>query len=989
MYTFKKSVTALAVAASIAISASAFAASTGGLKIHVVDSQGNPVAGATVMVKTPDSLTSGEGVSDADGYVNLRGLDPSNKYEVTINGSGFQPFMSDNVRVSSDKSLNLNYVMTSGSGSMETIEVTGRQLATIDTTSSQAGVDITLDMTESLPTARSYQSYLQLAPGTKPSDGGNPSSKSGVNYSDAVDSKGNTSGSSSDNVYYIDGIDVTDGTTGTYGANFNSEIIQEQQVITGGIPAKYAGGSGLVSRVVTKSGSNEWTGSINYYLQNDSLVSDNKHEPDSSFSTYDTAFTVGGPLIKDKLWFFASYQKKNRADDVSNPDTGTIQRSIDNDSEYGFAKLTYQMTDNDRFQLTYFNDPTDISGSSDPTVLNNRDRAQKQGGDNYKVEYTHTWDDLIISLNYYNHEAEISGFASDDSTRNDVLYAADSGASLEQLSKGGYGSNSIQFRNKKSYSIDLEYYLDTNWGEHTIEFGYSKITNTRKTDLLYTGDGAQYTSLSSDALGMSLGDYVNSNFTGDAAFVSDDYVRIVENIEKSSEKAYFVGVLDSNGDGTVDADEASAIVFDSTTNNPSGAVNSYRIAQTSAAPLEFQSEGGIVYVQDAWTYNDLTINLGLRAEQWKHFGTDGSNIYTFDWDIAPRLSAVYDINGDGESKVWAFAGRYYDPIRNDMTSFAGTLNGSVREEQIYIGEKWLTFRTRGGAQVQDAFFSPNTKTPYTDEILLGYSQSLTDDMSIEATYTKRKSGDILEDYDLHLYTETLAGTDYYLPLSYFGYDTLPNSNYVIGTLAGGERKYQGYELTFNKHRSDNWFMLASITYNDAEGNSNSDGNADFQGDVVWLDPRAPGMNGKQPGNIEWLAKVAGSYYFDNGIEIGAIYNWNSGLRYSETWSVSGRHLPIRVDSAYENGGVESRWVAENSVGAHTADSYGTLDVRVKYTHDFDGYKGEVFLDVFNLLDDQAADREQDLLAGDGAYAFGEASRWVDPRRIYLGARISF
>ena len=84
-------------------------------------------------------------------------------------------------------------------------------------------------------------------------------------------------GASTDNLYYLDGVDVTDPVTGTFGANFNSEIIQEQQVLVGAIPAEYAGGQGLVSKVITKSGSNEWHGSINYYFQNDELVAEDEH----------------------------------------------------------------------------------------------------------------------------------------------------------------------------------------------------------------------------------------------------------------------------------------------------------------------------------------------------------------------------------------------------------------------------------------------------------------------------------------------------------------------------------------------------------------------------------------------------------------------------------------------------------------------------------------------------------------------------------------
>src|SRR3546814_10890982 len=112
-----------------------------------------------------------------------------------------------------------------------------------------------------------------MVPGVKPSSGGNPSANSGVNYT-AI---GGNTGTSSDNVYYLDGVDVTDPNSGTFGANFHSEIIQEQQVITGGVPAEYAGGSSLMSKVVTKSGSDEFHGSLLFSLYYVSLVADDKH----------------------------------------------------------------------------------------------------------------------------------------------------------------------------------------------------------------------------------------------------------------------------------------------------------------------------------------------------------------------------------------------------------------------------------------------------------------------------------------------------------------------------------------------------------------------------------------------------------------------------------------------------------------------------------------------------------------------------------------
>src|SRR5690606_8641443 len=304
----------------------------------------------------------------------------------------------------------------------------GTALAAVDTTSATVGTTLNLDIVEALPTGRSYQSYLQLVPGVKPSSGGNPASKSGVNYSDI----GGATGTATDNLYYLDGVDVTDNQTGTFGANFNSEIIQEQQVLTGGVPAEYAGGSGLISKVVTKSGSDEFHGSVNYYLQNDSLVAKDKHGQSDGFSTYDTAITLGGPLIKEKLWFFGSYQVKKRHDDVTSPTTGEALRSVTTDQKLAFFKATWQLTDDDRLTGTFFNDPYERDGSTSPNTLNNRSLARKQGGDNYKVEYSHDWENLKLSLYGFRHESEVSDVAADGTARNNVAFLRPSTAAEQQ-----------------------------------------------------------------------------------------------------------------------------------------------------------------------------------------------------------------------------------------------------------------------------------------------------------------------------------------------------------------------------------------------------------------------------------------------------------------------------------------------------------------------------------------------------------------------------
>lgn len=968
---------ALTLALGLCFVGAAIAAETGGLRITVTGNGGAPLVGATVKVSSPASLVSKTGVTAADGTINLTGLDPATNYTVEVIAPGYSNFSANNVAVVSGKNLSLGYSL--GATTLDTVVVTGASLAAVDTTSATVSTVLTLDQVESLPTTRSYQSYLQLVPGVKPSSSGNPSSKSGVNYADV----GGAVGVSTDNLYYIDGVNVTDPLSGTFGSNLNSEIIQELQVLTGGVPAEFAGGSGLISKVVTKSGGNEFHGSVNYYLQNSNLVSSNKHLAASEFSTYDAAVTLGGPIIKDKLWFFGSYQRINREEDVTDPVTQDFLRTVSRDSHLGFGKLTWQLTDNDRMTATFFNDPLEQNGSLSPSVVNSRSAVTKQGGNNYKFEYSHDWDNLRLSAYAFKHEGELSTLASTSDPFNNVAYHADR-ASVTNVdtSLGGTGSNIFTSGDRKEFGFDLDYYLSTSWGDHSFKAGLlrSEGSYTEQTSYLGAGEaGARYTSISAADAGTTVAQYFSSAYgwRGSRSINSSDTARIMA------------------ATGLTEA-QLLAKTFSDTSGNPDGQVNVYRILQSANEGLAYtvKSKQTAFYLQDQWTKGQWSANIGARFEQNELVNSEGGTINKFDWDIAPRLSVTYDINGDGRSKVWAFYGRYYDPIRADMADFAGAVTGPTYDEQVNIDGTWYTFRQRGPG---DAAIAPTTKTPFTDEFLLGYATTIGKDVGLSVTVTHRRTRDLMEDYDLGLYSnpDNVCGTDkacpdsiFYIPYSYFGYTSAPDFNYVIGTLVGGKRNYTGFEVTLQKYKTDNWQAAASYTYNSAKGNSNSDGNADFQGDWIALDPRAPNQYGPQPGNIKHQFKAWGSYEFNFGLELSGVFNWNSGVLYSRTYSLYGRNLPEMSDG-YEYGGVFDSWIQPNAVGGETGPSYYTLDLRAKYTKSLPVGKLEFFLDVFNILDKQSPTAEQDLVAGDGVYNFGEARSWVAPRRAYLGVRYSF
>jgi hypothetical protein len=298
---------------------------------------------------------------------------------------------------------------------------------------------------------------------------------------------------------------------------------------------------------------------------------------------------------------------------------------------------------------------------------------------------------------------------------------------------------------------------------------------------------------------------------------------------------------------------------------------------------------------------------------------------------------------------------------------------------------------------QDAFFAPTTKTPWTDDLQLGYAIDLGKNMSFESTFTKRRTRDIIEDYDLGLFADP-AGypgpiddpNSLFLGLDYFGYDSIPPSNFVIATLAGGVRDYKGLEFVFRKRYADNWQALVSYTFSDADGNTNSDSNADFQGDVLFLDPGAPDSFGRQPGSIRHLLKFAGSYDFDFGLRVGGTYRWNSGTIASRTALASRRNLPVTVDESYVFAGIDDFWLSPGAVGGLTNPSYGILDLRLQYNRKLGStVSGEFFVDLFNVTNNQDAIRNQDLVAGAGTIAFGEGRDFSEPRRFFLGARLSF
>ncbi len=422
------------LAAMAAGSAGAQVTTTGNIRVFVTDQDSLAVPGATVTAAAEDAATTRVAVTDMRGEAELAALNPLTRYVVTVELQGFQTSRQEDFLVRAGQTASARVTLTAGNVA-ETVVVTAAS-PVVDVTSAVVAEDITLDLTEAVPTGRTYQSYLQLVPGVFPDDPespGNPASKSGLNYSDIG---GNTS-VSRDNFYYIDGINVTDGVSGTFGANLNTEIIQEQQVLTGGIPAEYVGAPGLLSSVITKSGTEQFSGSVNYFFQNDGLVAENRNAADLAFSRFDAAVTGGGPIVANEAWFFGSYRRLERSDTVVALDGVDVIRSVENTQDQFYGRGTWAPTTADTLSFTFLNDPTDISGSRDRDVTNARDRRRVQGGNNYHLKYNRLFGGVLVEGSYSRHNGEVSDFAVVPGPRNSVVFRDTDVRTLEDEQLGG------------------------------------------------------------------------------------------------------------------------------------------------------------------------------------------------------------------------------------------------------------------------------------------------------------------------------------------------------------------------------------------------------------------------------------------------------------------------------------------------------------------------------------------------------------------------
>src|SRR5262245_12923818 len=291
---------------------------TSTIKGVVTDITGAVIAGAEVKVSGTALATERNATTDAEGFYRLPAL-PAGTYKLTVSKTGF-------ATSTADIELTLNLVLTVDLqvkvGTVgEVVNVSAEVLPLLETDASSTGATVTSRQILELPVnGRDYLDLIQLVPGVAINRHVAPGSDN------ANPVLGERSGN---NNFLIDGQPNKDTVNGGAAAQFNQETIAEFQVLTTGFKAEFGQASGAIVNVITKSGENTYHGVASLFHRNEAL--DSVNSLDSAVTDplhlrrFDYSLTLGGPIIKDKIFFFGSSERitEDRGIDFKYPDLGT------------------------------------------------------------------------------------------------------------------------------------------------------------------------------------------------------------------------------------------------------------------------------------------------------------------------------------------------------------------------------------------------------------------------------------------------------------------------------------------------------------------------------------------------------------------------------------------------------------------------------------------------------------------------------------------
>lgn len=291
-------------------------APTGKIVGTVTDDQGAPLPGVTVEADSPNMVGTATGVTNIDGVYRLFGL-PSGTYTIRYVLDGFNTVVRQDIVVRVEETITVNIDMTPGAIEEE-ITVVG-QSPLVDVKSTTKGMTITREMFEMLPKGRNFDTLVTAVPG--------------VNSEPYLGGLSVDGASGAENMYYMDGMDITNMDQGSRDQSAAFEFVDEVKIVASGYQAEFGGSMGGVVNVITRSGGNEFHGELIGYYSGSALEGQERdtlrvNPEDTTIAEYvnyqtgegldralgkdkqnryEVGFSLGGYILKDRLWFFGSF----------------------------------------------------------------------------------------------------------------------------------------------------------------------------------------------------------------------------------------------------------------------------------------------------------------------------------------------------------------------------------------------------------------------------------------------------------------------------------------------------------------------------------------------------------------------------------------------------------------------------------------------------------------------------------------------------------